>query len=232
MKFTVTTRIGPNKLGTVQTPSMLHSHHLIPESVRIELEQTGERPPARDIQCKILTGNTELENNQEAFFNVSDGVNLSNHYKALQRVGDLTLHITNRMNEPRVFRVSVEYTKCEGVLMHQERYDNFDKVFTNAATVGYCTRLVLSFNKQVPKIQIRPLAECDPGETQFTWLSVQDIEPCDTIDPDAGGRSVFVIADEDMEQLASYMEYLELVVDPAIKENLQLYVLAYGFPKK
>jgi hypothetical protein len=234
MKFITKVRINANKMVSVQSPSMLYTQRMIPQSVRIETMNPDA--PARDVQCKIMTGPTEIENNQEAYFNVNDEVSLVPHYKVLQRAGDLTLTITNKCTELREFRVIVDYVKCEGVLMHQERYDSqYEKVFTNAATAGYCTRMVLSFNRPVAKLQLTPLTMCDPGDSQFEWLSTQEIAPCDV---ENGGRPVFVIADEDMQQLASYMEYIQLSVEDSAtqevkdRQNLQMYVLAYGFPKK
>lgn len=241
MKFITTVHIQGNRPCTVHSPNMLNSHWLIPQTVRIETLGGGNSTPARDIQCKISTSVVELENNQEAFFNVYDEVSLAAHYKALQRTGDLSLVVTNRCPEPRQFRVIVDYCKCEGVLMHQERYDGtYDKVFTNISNVGYCTRLVLSCNRPVSKLTIRPLAECEPEDTEFEWLTTQDVEPCETLDAGSpsGGRPVFIIGDEDMQQLAQYLDFIQLsIVDPLPEEErakrpLHLSVLAYGFPKK
>jgi hypothetical protein len=241
MKFVSNTFIPPNKLQVVPFPSVLQNNRLMPSSIVIEENNADVFVPARDIQCKIMTGTLELENNQEAFFNVNDEIKLDSHAKLLQRTGDLILHIMNKRGALRNFRITVDYTDCGGVLMHQERYDmQYDKVFTNISNVGTCTRLVLSFNRLVTSLEIRPTCICLPEGTDFEWISTAIVSPCDTIDPDSvnGGRSVFVIADEDMKQLANYMEYLQLVVeDPAPQEvkdgqNLMLYAVAYGFPKK
>jgi hypothetical protein len=228
MKFTSKCKISGGKSEVLEFPNMSKTL-LIPSRVIIYDTTTGKELPCREVSCRISTssGGVELTSLCEPYFVKSNAIPLGDYLNAIKRGCDLTIQLTNKTRDVKQYTVVVEYEKNTGSIIYQQKTDKFDRVLKDIQVLGSCTRLEVSFNRQIKELQLRTLTEFDGND----WISPLEVAVVE--DANAVYTIEFV---DDLAIFPANLNFMQFVVgDSSLDdgaEPLQMYITAYGYPVK
>lgn len=222
----------PNKPIIANFPNLL-TQRQIPSEVAI-YEGTGDSP-ALDIQCRVTCGGSDLIMVGESYFNGSNKISLAEYAQALCKSGELQVQILNKTKDIKNIVIKLSYAQTDGNILCTNKYDHFEQVLTDVFNSGVCMRLVLSFNRKVKQLQLRPTVECVGADSE-NWISGLEIDVDSATSPN--GRPTYTIDfTDDLALFSKYLNFLQVSVIDSIQEDagaepLQMYVVAYGFGRK
>ena len=220
-------KITPGKSWQVLCPD-LTSQKLVPCKITINEICDGHEKPAKDIQCRINSGNGEIFNISEAYFNITHEFDLNQCMYVVEKTGKVDIGLINRSKELKNLAIYTDYSESIGAIIYQDKIDHFEDVFKNVSKCGRCTKLIFSFNRAVKEIQCVVTAEC--VDQPSNWINSFDI----VVDPE---DSAIYALDCAGEQYARYMDFIQLQIKDGASDEIRrsdpliLYVIAYGFPK-
>jgi hypothetical protein len=224
MRFTSKCKIAAGRTEQLEFPNMT-KNTLVPMHVSI-FDSTTQSEPAKEIICRVLTGNTEIGCYTEPYFVKTHTMALEDNKSVILRGGDLALALTNKSREVKQYTIYVDYEKSFGAIIYQQKTDKFDRILKDIRAVGICTRLEISFNRKIKELQLRTLTECDAKE----WITplvitVDEEDPVYTVDFSTDDFLVFA-------ENLNFLQFMVAELPGDHEEPLQMYVLAYGFATK
>jgi hypothetical protein len=233
MKFSTTCFLSVGKSATLQCPNLTKKCKIPIKIVLTEVDSDGNETPASAIICKLSTGGTEIGHLNEPSFRLTNEIDLSSYKGVIDRNGTVTVNLTNRSTDPKNLMMHTEYVESFGGILSEEKIDHFETLLTDIKTKGFCTRLVITANRQLESLEFAGKAECDDHESWVQPLNV----PIDTeLDVDDQVYNIEFAAAELGPLYSENLEFLELrakaVKTEADTGTFYLYVLAYGFPHK
>jgi hypothetical protein len=139
----------------------------------------------------------------------------------------LTVNLANKCRDVKQFTVIVEYERCFGPILFQQKTDKFDRVLKDIHALGTCTQLNISFNRPVKELQLRTLTEFDGND----WISPLEVSISE--DPEPVYSIEFT---EDLAVFGYNLNFMQLVVTDSTHDDqaepLQMYVTALGYTNK
>ena len=232
MKFVTTCLVAAGKSNSINLP-MLVKQSLVPSNIVISEVKSGEETPITGILCRVHASGSEIGNYGEPSFQISNELDLDAYKGIIDRSGRVSVSITNRTAEPKRVKIYTTYRHSYGSIILEEKLDHFENLLNDIYNKGYCTRLVISSNKQLETLEFASVAEhlTDDGNTG-NWIQPFNV-PLDT-DLDVEDQIYTInFAGKDLGSMYSEnLNFLELraVKKDNDKETLYLYVTAYGFP--
>jgi len=238
MRFVTACVITAGKTSTIGFPLMTKKS-LIPSKITITEVISGEEVPVNGVICRIHAGGAEIGNFGEPTFRLSNELDLANYKGIVERSGKVTLTITNRTTEPKRLKLYTDYALSYGGVLLEEKIDHFENLLNDIHSKGFCTRLVISFNKEVESIEFASVSECEPDDSdQSKWIEHFNV-PIDTeLDVDEQVYTIdFTIPDLGTDY-SENLNFLEIRAIPKKSESesennrdtFYMYVTAYGFP--
>ncbi len=231
MKFVTDCVLSAGKVAELKSPN-LAKYCKIPNKVTISVYDDNDREvPATGIQCRIYSGGTEIIHWSEPSFRMTNEIDLSPFIGIIERLGTLKISLTNRTTNPLKIRVYTDYIHSYGSLLVEDKLDHFDNVLNDIYNKGYCTRIVLSFNKPIESLQFASVATCLEGGD--SWVHSFNVPA--SSDPEA-----FYNIDLTSEELgplySDNLNFLEIRAQPKKSAGddrsvFYMYVMAYGFPR-
>ena len=220
----------PNsKSVVVELPNLALSKHLVPSKISVFTKQDKDTAiESKHVSLSVSCGSTRILVLQEAYFQTSNEVDLSDHRFRLNEGCDVALHLTN-LGEIATFRIEVEYVPSYGAIIYQNTFTEFNRVAKEIYKAGVCTRLVLNFNKPVKGAELLSLFSRDSEESADNeWFD--SLELGETED----NQYVLDFTDSELKYYANFLNMMELSVPKRedTEDELRLYVIAYGFPHK
>lgn len=235
MRFITTCFVTAGKCNTIKLP-ILTKQSLVPSLISITEIKDGEEVPITGVLCRVSTGGTEVGNYGEPTFKLTNELDLSPYKGIVDRFGNVSVIITNRTSDPKRVKLYTDYKPSHGGVLLEEKIDHFEKLLNDIHSKGFCTRLVLSFNKAVETLEFASVAEHVEGHEGAVgeWIQPFNV-PIDTeLDVD---DQVYTIdfASPDLGSLYSEnLNFLEVRAVPKKtdtgSEAFLMYVTAYGFP--
>jgi hypothetical protein len=226
MKFTSKCKIPPGKNELLEFPNMTRSL-LIPTKVTLFDSTAGADVPVKEICCKIASGGSEIVNLTEPYFVRTNAIPLADYAMVVKRGCDLTVNLANKCRDVKQFTVIVEYERCFGPILFQQKTDKFDRVLKDIHALGTCTQLNISFNRPVKELQLRTLTEFDGND----WISPLEVSISE--DPEPVYSIEFT---EDLAVFGYNLNFMQLVVTDSTHDDqaepLQMYVTALGYTNK
>jgi hypothetical protein len=219
----------PNKIIVASFPNMT-SQQLIPSCV--SLFEGTDTQPLLDVQCRISNMGVDIVQVGESYFNSTNVISLDDYRGHLSKGGDLQIHLLNKTKDVKNIVVKVTYQSNIGNVIFTNKYDHFEQVLTDVYGAGQCTRLVISFNRKIRELQLRPTVEY-VGGTGDSWIGGLEIDVDSATEPN--GRPTYTIDFvDDLAMFNRYLNFLQLSVLDSVGEDsgaepLLLYVVAYGY---
>ena len=234
MKFATDCQLSAGKIAEIKCPNLAR-YYRIPNRVTISCFE-DEEVPASGLQCRVYAGNTEIIHWAEPSFRLTNELDLSPFIGIVEKTGALKVSITNRSTDTKKLRVYTDYIPSYGSVLLEEKVDHFENVLNEIYNKGYCTRIVLSFNKPLESLEFAGVASCLEGSEH--WIQPLNV-PVDTADNDGNDGDQVYNIDLTVEGLgAIYSEnlnFLELRAKAKRTDDdrsiFYMYVMAYGFPK-
>jgi hypothetical protein len=235
MRFVTTCLVAAGKTNTIGLP-ILVKQSLVPGHIVISEVKGGEETPITGILCRVHAGGNEVGNYGEPSFQTSNEIDLDSFKGIVDRSGKVSITITNRTPEPKRVKIYTTYRTSYGSVILEEKIDHFENLLNDIHHKGYCTRLVISFNKHLETLEFASVAE-HLGSDEDEGDNVRWIQPFNVpIDSELDLEDqIYTInfAGKDLGQLYSEnLNFLELraVKKDSDKETLYMYATAYGFP--
>lgn len=228
MKFATTCIVTAGKTNTINVPN-LTTRGFIPEKVTFTEIKDGEEVPASGIMARIHAGNAEICNQGEPTFRICNEFDMSPFSGVVEKAGKISVTITNRTSEPKRLKVYTSYTSSYGSVLMEEKIDHFENVLNEIHARGYCTRLVVTFNKPVEIFEFASVAECLEG----SWLEPFNVPLDDDLDIEDQIYTIDFTQPELGRHYIEHLNFMEIRVAPKKtddKEPLYMYITAYGFP--
>lgn len=233
MKFTTDCQLSAGKVTEIKLPN-LSKLCKIPNKITItSYDDDGNEAPATGIQCRIYTGSGEIIHRSEPQFRLSNEIDLAPYIGLVEKTGTLKVGLTNRSTDSIKLRIYTEYTSSYGGILLEEKIDHFENVLNEIYNKGYCTRIVLSFNKPLDSLEFAGVASCIEGAEQ--WVQPLNV-PIDADNNDANAVYNIDLTSEGLGALYSdNLNFLELRAHAKKsaegREVFYMYVIAYGFPR-
>jgi hypothetical protein len=211
----------------------LTKQSLVPNKVTItELDDNNDETPVSGIMCKISSGGTEVGNYNEPHFRLTNELDLSPYQGIVNRTGMATVNISNRSNSMKKLVLCSDYKESYGGVLYEDKIDHFENLLNDIHTKGYCTRIVVSFNKQVKKMQLAPVCDCD--EEGGSWIEALTVPLEPELDIDDQIYTIDLTNKDLGPQYSENLNFLSAQVEVERNEDdkspFYMYVTAYGFP--
>lgn len=231
MKFVTACVITAGKTTTINFP-VLTKQSLVPNIISLTELKGDEEVPLTGVLCRVHTGSAEVGSYGEPSFKLTNVIDLSSHKGLVDRNGKVSITITNRTTDPKRVKVYTDYRSSFGSILLEEKIDHFDNLLNDIHSKGFCTRLVISFNKPIETLEFASVANHIEGEGE--WIQPFNVPIDNELDVE---DQVYTIdfAEKDLGPLYSEnLNFLEMRVVAKKVENdrepLYLYATAYGFP--
>uniref|UniRef100_A0A6C0J5J5 Uncharacterized protein n=1 Tax=viral metagenome TaxID=1070528 RepID=A0A6C0J5J5_9ZZZZ len=214
-----------NNRNTIDIPDMTKKF-MVPSKLSIWM-LSGPRDnkvlqPAKDIIVRIFCG-TELFILAEPYFQESNVIELDAYSGLVERNGRMKVEIINKHKESTEFRIITDYTSSYGGIIHQERNSSFDDIMDHIDRAGKCTKLTLTFNKQITSLSFLVTSCCLEGK----WIESFKAD----IEEDNENNVYTFDFINDLSNYADYLKYLKLnITDNKEQPILMAYVTAWGYP--
>lgn len=239
MRFVTTCLVTAGKTNTINFP-ILTKQSLVPSLISVTEIKDGEEVPITGVLCRVHAGGTEIGNYGEPTFKLTNELDLTSFKGLVDRSGKVSVTLTNRTTDPKRVKLYTDYRSSHGSVLLEEKIDHFENLLNDIHSKGFCTRLVISFNKAVEALEFASVAEhvdCEGTDDECAigeWIQPFNV-PIDTeLDVE---DQVYTIdfADKDLGPLYSEnLNFLETRVVAKKADNdrepLYIYVTAYGFP--
>jgi hypothetical protein len=192
----------------------------------------AESQPLLDVQCRISNMGFDIVQVGESYFNSTNVISLDDYRGQLSKGGDLQIQLLNKSKEVKNVIIKVSYQTNIGTVIYTNKYDHFEQVLSDVYGAGQCTRLVISFNRKIRELQLRPTVEFVGGASD-AWIGGLEIDVDSATAPN--GRPTYTIDfSDDLALFNRYLNYLQLAVidslgDDSGSDPLLLYVVAYGY---
>lgn len=229
MKFVTSCVVAAGKTNTINFPN-LTKRSLIPIKLTITEQQDGEEVPINGCLARVHAGGLELCNCGEPTFKLTNELDLSMYKGLVERTGVVSITITNRTTGVKRLKLYSEYASSYGGVLLEEKTDHCENLLHDIHAKGFCTKLVISFNKQADVLEFANTAECLEGK----WLEPFSIPIDNELDVD---DQIYTIDFTSEDLGAEYSENLNFLEARATakksendKEPLYMYVTAFGFP--
>lgn len=234
MKFITACVITAGKTSTIGFPLMTKKS-LIPSKITITEIINGEEVSVTGVLCRIHAGGAEVGNYGEPTFRLTNELDLANYKGIVERAGRVSITITNRSAEPKRLKLYTDYTKSYGGVLLEEKIDHFENLLNDIHSKGFCTRLVISFNKDVEHFEFASVSEYEPDENDQTkWIVPFDIPIDNELDVDEQVYTIDFTGPDLGIDYSENLNFLEIRAIPKKRENdrdpFNMYVTAYGFP--
>jgi len=234
MIVTTEHKVANSKSITIDFPNLAHTKFLVPSKISFYTkkqldDKTIENIEARNISAIVSVGGSRIHVLHEAFFQISNVVDLSDNRCKLNEGGDVSVILTNHA-EVTTFTVEIEYVPSYGNIIYLNSYTEFSRVTKDIYKIGLCTRLILRFNRPVQEAELIMLfsrtKESDVDDEWFDTLVLGETED---------NQYVIDFTDNETKIYPKYLNMMELSI-PKNKtdsddEDLKLYVVAYGYPR-
>lgn len=231
MKFRTDCYLKNNNSHEIKFPN-LTKQCKVPILISVSETVDNNEVPATNIMCRVTCGGTDIGSFNEPSFRLSNEIDLTPFKGVIDRSGKVSVLITNRSGDHKNLTVHCTYTDSYGTVITEERLDHFEKLLADIHSRGFCTRLILMPSRKLDSLEFASTAECVEGIEN--WIQPFDVA-CDK-DLDAEDQTCNIdFSSKDLGRLYSEnLNFLELRANaPKIEgaEPLQLYAIAYGFPK-
>jgi hypothetical protein len=232
MKFVTTCVVTAGKTNTIGFP-ILTKQSLVPHLISVTEIKDGVEVPITGVLCRVQAGGTEVGNYGEPTFKLTNEMDLSPYKGLIDRSGKVSVTITNRTIDPKRVKLYADYKPSHGGVLLEEKIDHFENLLNDIHSKGFCTRLVISFNKPVETLEFASVAEHVDGDGG-EWIQPFNV-PIDTaLDVE---DQVYTIDFAERSLGLLYSENLNFLEARAVakksendREPFYMYVTAYGFP--
>lgn len=229
MKFVTACVVAAGKTSTISFPN-LTKKSLIPVKLSITELQDGEEQAVTGILSRVHAGGSELCNYGEPSFKLGNEINLDPYRGLIDRTGQVSITITNRTTSVKRLRLYSEYSSSYGGVILEEKTDHYENLLNEIHAKGYCTKLVITFNKQPESLEFANTAECIEGK----WLEPFSIPIDSELDVDDQIYNIDLTCEDLGFEYSENLNFLEVRATAKKSENdkepLFMYVTAYGFP--
>lgn len=233
MRFVTTCLLPAGKTNTINFPN-LTKQSKVPCKITITDIQGGEEVPVNGILCRIHAGGSEVGNYGEPTFRLTNELDLSAYRGVVERSGRVSVTVTNRELDVKRLKFYTEYEQSQGGVLIEEKVDHFENVLNDIYNKGFCTRLVIAFNKQIEALEFASVAECE-NSAGGQWIEPLSIPIDDELDVDDQVYTIDLTGPDLGPLYSENLNFLELRVIPkkteGDREQLYMYITAYGFPK-
>lgn len=233
MRFVTTCLVTAGKSNTIGFPVLTKQSYVPNKIIVTEIGSDGEERAVNGILCRVHAGGAEIGNFGEPTFKLTNELNLSSYKGVVDRSGKVSISITNRSSEPKRLKLYTDYTRSHGSVILEEKIDHFENLLNDVHSKGFCTRLVISFNKQVESLEFANVAELE-GDGEGNWIEPFNVPIDKELDVD---DQVYTIDFTEKDLGPIYSENLNfLQVNATAKkvendrETFYMFVTAYGFP--
>ena len=127
------------------------------------------------------------------------------------------------------------YRESKGGILIEDKTDHYEQVLKNIKAKGYCTRMVLTFNKPLTVLEFATVAEHVPDANQSSevgWIQGLSVPVDNELSPEDQMYVIDLV--EQGEMYPDHLDFLELRAKAEKKdgdnEPLYMYLIAYGFP--
>lgn len=231
MRFVTACLVTAGKSNTIGFP-VLTKQSYVPNKITITEISDGEEKPVNGILCRVHAGGSEIGNYGEPTFRLTNELDLTSYKGVVDRSGKVSISITNRTSEPKRLKLYTDYSQSHGGVLLEEKIDHFENLLNDVHSKGFCTRLVISFNKQVESLEFASVAEFEGGEGN--WIEPFNVPIDNELDVE---DQVYTIDFTEKELGPIYSENLNFLQANASakktendRETFYMYVTAYGFP--
>ena len=147
--------------------------------------------------------------------------------------GVVSINITNRSTEHKNVKIYVEYCTSFGSVLTEEKVDHFENVLSEIHKKGFCTRILVTFNKDVDAIEFASVAECTDEKDK--WVEPFSVPMDKELDLEDRICNIDLTSSDLGQMYSEYLNFLEMRVsepkkDDTRREPLYMYVIAYGYP--
>ena len=232
MKFVTECLLPPQKSAVLLSP-ILTKQSYIPCKITITEIVGGEEVPVSCILCRVHAGGQEVGCYGEPTLRISNEIDLSGYMSTVEKTGKVSITVTSRSPDPKRLKVCTEYQPSYGGLLLEEKLDHYENLLKDIHSKGHCTRMVMSFSKEITSLEFASVSECVDEPT--SWIEPFNI-PIDTdLDLDDQVYTIDFTTQDLGAQYSECLNFLETrVVSPKKHENdnepCYMYVSAYGFP--
>lgn len=231
MKFVTECQLPANKSSTIKCPILTKQSHIPCKITITEVKKGGEEAPVSGIHCRVHAGGQEICNLGESTFRISNEIDLSKSLNTVQKTGNVVVVINSRHNEPKRLKVYTEYTRSYGGVLFEEKSDHFENLLKDIHSKGFCTRLVMSFNKEITNLEFASVAECLDNPKQ--WIMPFNVPIDSDLDLEDQIYTIDFTSPTLGVQYSEHLDFLETRVAAKNDKDNQIcymYVTAYGFP--
>jgi hypothetical protein len=230
MKFVTDCLLSAGKMTDIKLPN-LSKLCKIPSKLTItSYDDEGVESPATGIQCRIYAGSSEIIHRSEPQMRLSNEMDLAPFMGLVEKTGILKVGLANRSTDTLKLRVYTEYIPSYGGILLEEKIDHFENVLNDIHSKGFCTRIVLSFNKPLESLEFAGVASCVEGAEH--WVQALKV-PIDS-DNDSAVYNIDLTSEGLGALYSDNLNFLELRARAkAVDSNrvFYMYVIAYGFPR-
>lgn len=234
MRFATACVITAGKSTTIGCPPMTKKS-LIPSKITITEVINGEELPVNGILCRVHSGGAEIGNFGEPTFRLTNELDLTNYKGIVERSGKVSITITNRTTDLKRIKLYTNYTSSYGSILLEEKIDHFENLLNDIHNKGFCTRMVISFNKNVDNIEFASVSEYEADEgDQTKWIDPFNVPIDNELDIDEQVYTIDFTSPDLGSDYSEHLNFLEIRAIPKKSENdrdpFYMYVTAYGFP--
>jgi hypothetical protein len=232
MRFITTCVLTSGKSEQIEFPNLTRISKVPCKITITEEVREGEEIASTGILCRIHAGGVEVGNYGEPSFRLTNEMDLSPYKGVVDRTGRVSVLVTNRTTDPKRLKFYIDYEKSMGGLLIEEKIDHFANVLNTIYNAGFCTKLIISFSRQVNRLEFASIAECEDSDGQW-------IEPFNVpIDKDLDIEDQVYTIDFTQKDLGAWysdnLNFLVMRVEATKKDKdeppLYMYISAYGFP--
>lgn len=186
--------------------------------------------------CRVATGsNHDLVTYDEPSFKITNELDLTYYNSQIDQTGRVALYIHNRANAAKNLDIVVDYRESYGSVLVENKIDHCENVLKDIKAKGFCTKMVMTFNKRVKDVEFRNVAcPSEDSAEKFDWPDPFTLKGMDdAVDLE---DHVYVVDFTEFGNGTLYPDTLDfMTVCPTAQDNsdgetLYMYVKAYGFP--
>ena len=230
MKFATECKLTSGKSTTVTMPN-LTKKLLVPVKITLNELVEGVEKPVKGIMCKVSSrGTSELAVCGEASFRLSNEIELCR--SLVEKSGVISINITNRSTDHKTVKIYVEYSHSYGSVLVEEKVDHFETILSEIHKRGFCSRILVTFNKEVEGIEFASVANCIDEKAK--WLEPFSVPIDQELDLDDRICNIDLTSNELGPLYSEYLNFLEMRVSETKKDDsrepLYMYIIAYGYP--
>lgn len=229
MKFVTECKLTSGKSTTVTVPN-LTKKLLIPSKITLNQTEGGKESPVKGILCRVNSKGAELAVCGEASFMLSNEIELNQ--SIVEKSGAASINITNRSTDHKNIKMYVEYSRSYGSVLMEEKIDHFENVLSEIHKKGFCTRVLVTFSKDVDAIEFASVAEC--VDEKDKWVEPFSVPMDKELDLEDRICNIDLTSNDLGPMYSDYLNFLEMRVTETKKDDnrepLYMYIIAYGYP--